>query len=208
MSLFLYHYILITIFAMNKKPTKKQFEEECKKILLGNTIRGIEYGELKCNYDESGNVIEPEPMYFTMYPEVDTLDYSLYIRTDNGFIMITWDNTFVSYGLTMSVLQNNDTITDYEQKWDVTNDEKWGYLIGDCINDFKIQWYGKCPQTFLITTQKPHQIIISASSLDQNTNEVSVLDNNLLVSTNLKLAEDIGLITKHVEKPWYKRLFV
>ena len=85
-------------------------------MFVGQTIRAVVYGELKYFSDEEGNNINPEPYYNTKYPDIDTLDYSIYFKTDGKTICVFWDNTFISYGLQSKQLDFTENTNDHEQK--------------------------------------------------------------------------------------------
>lgn len=183
------------------------YENDCQKIFVGQTICAVIYGEVKYSVKEDEN--SPEPYYKTKYPDIDTLDYSIYFKTDNKTIYVFWDNTFFSYGLKAKPLDLTEEINDYEQKWDVSSDPKWQDFIGQIIIDFKIIWrqvstsnldgtnsiYSTYPQTFKIRTKNGKTIILSASEFkNEEENEVYPLSDNLLVTTNIDLAKQFKLI--------------
>lgn len=116
------------------------YENNCRQMFVEQIIRAVIYGELKYYADEDGNNINPEPSYKTKYEEIDTLDHSIYFKTDDKTIYVFWDNTFICYGLLSKQLDLTETTNDYEQKWDVSNDTKWHEFIGQKITDFKILW--------------------------------------------------------------------
>lgn len=64
------------------------YENDCRQIFVGQVIRAVIYGELKYYADEDGNNINPEPYYKTKYPDIDTLDHSIYFKTDNKTIYV------------------------------------------------------------------------------------------------------------------------
>lgn len=178
-------------------------------MFVGQTIRAIIYGELKYFADEEGNNINPEPYYKTKYPDIDTLDHSIYFKTDNKTIYVFWDSTFISYGLQSKLLDLTETTNDYEQKWDVSADQKWINIIGQRIIDLKIIWeetwtsnldgsnkvYTAYPQTFEIKTDNEESIILSASEFNRNEeNEIYPSMDNLLVTTNTELARQLKII--------------
>ena len=170
-------------------------------MFVGQTIRAVIYGELKYFADEDGNNINPEPYYKTKYPDIDTLDHSIYFKTDGKTIYVFWDNTFFSYGLQSKQLDLTEKTNEYEQKWDVSTDNKWVGFIGQKIVDFKIFWeetwtsnldgtnkvYTTYPQTFEITTENGKSIFITASELKDDKDEFYSQMDNLLVTTNLDL---------------------
>ena len=178
-------------------------------MFVGQIIRAVIYGELKYFADEEGNNINPEPYYKTKYPDIDTLDHSIYFKTDGKTIYVFWDNTFISYGLQSEQIDLTVTTNDYEQKWDVSSDNKWVGFIGQKIVDFKIIWeetwtsnldstnklYTTHPQTFEIKATNGKTIILSASEFkhDEET-EIYPLMDNLLVTTNIDIARQLKLI--------------
>ena len=179
------------------------YENDCRQMLVGLTIRAIIYGEVKYFADEEGNNINPEPCYKTKYPDIDTLDHSIYFKSDNKTIYIFWDNTFVCYGLLSKQLDLTETTNDYEQKWDVSSDSKWQPFIGQKIVDFKILWeetwisnldgtnkvYTTYPQTFEIKMENGKSIFITASELKDSDDEYYSQMDNLLVTTNYELLQ-------------------
>ena len=174
-------------------------------MFVGETIRAVIYGELKYFADEEGNNINPEPYYKTKYPDIDTLDHSIYFKTDGKTIYVFWDNTFISYGLQSKQLDFTENTNDYEQKWDVSTNNKWVDIIGQKIVDFKIIWeetrtsnldgtnkvYTTYPQTFEITTENGKSIFITASELKDGKEEFYSQMDNLLVTTNLDLLKNL-----------------
>ena len=192
------------------------YENDCRQMFVGHTIRAVIYGELKYFTDEDGNNINPEPYYKTKYPDIDTLDHSIYFKTDSKTIYVFWDNTFFSYGLQSTQLDLTETTNDFEQKWDVSTDIKWLDLIGQNIIDFKILWEEvwtsnldgtnkvstTYPQTFEIKTENGQTIILSAAKFKRNEeNEIYLLSDNLLVTTNVDLARQLKLIERQERQP-------
>lgn len=181
------------------------YENDCRQMFVGQTIRAVIYGELKYYTDEEGNNINPEPYYKTKYLDIDTLDYSIYLKTDNKTIYVFWDNTFICYGLQSKLLELTETTNTYEQKWDVSAELKWTNIIGQKIVDFKIVWketwtsnldgsnkvYTTYPQTFEIILENRKSIFVSASELKDNEDEYYSRMDNLLVTTNLDLLKKL-----------------
>jgi hypothetical protein len=178
-------------------------------MFVGQKIRGVIYGEVKYYADEDGNNINPKPYYETKFADIDTLDHSIYFKTDDKTIYVYWDNTFISYGLLSSQIDLDETTNTNEQKWDVSSDPKWADCIGNKIIEFKILWvetwtseldgsnkvYTTYPQSFEIKTDKDKTIIISAAEFQRpNENEIYTLMDNLLVTTNVDLARQLKLI--------------
>ena len=178
-------------------------------MFVGQTIRAVIYGEVKYYADEDGENTNPEPYYRTKYPDIETLDHSIYFKTNKQAINIFWDNTFICYGLQSTQLDLTEETNDYEQKWDVSAETKWAVLIGQQIVDFKIIWEETCtsnldgtnkvystyPQTFEIKTENGQTIIISAAEFKRDEeNEIYPLSDNLLVTTNAELARRLKII--------------
>lgn len=178
-------------------------------MFVGQIIRAVIYGELKYVSDEEGNNINPEPCYKTKYPDIDTLDHSIYLKTDSKAIYVFWDNTFISYGLQSKQLDFTENTNDYEQKWNVSSDSKWIDFIGKKVVDFKIIWeetwtsnhnstnkvFTTYPQTFQITLTNGKTIILSASEFKRDEeSEIYPLMDNLLVTTNIHMARQLKLI--------------
>lgn len=185
------------------------FENECRQIFVGQTIRAVIYGEIKYFADENENNINPEPYFKTKYSDIDTLDYSIYFKTDNKTIYVFWDNTFICYGLQSKQIDLTETTNNFEQKWNVSTDIKWLDFIGQKIVGFKIIWeetwtsnldgsnkvYTTYPQTFEIKTENGKTIILSASEFKgDEENKIYPLMDNLLVTTNIDLARQLKLI--------------
>ena len=185
------------------------YENNCRQIFLGQTIRGVIYGELKYYADDDGNNTNPEPYYKTKFPDIDTLDHSIYFKTGDKTIYVFWDNTFICYGLQTKQIDLTETTNDYEQKWVVSEDTKWVGVIGQKVVAFKILWeetwssnldgsnkvYTTYPQAFEIKTENNITIIISAAEFNRDTeNEIFPLMDNLLVTTNVEFARQIKLV--------------
>jgi len=187
----------------------KNYETVCIQMFVGQTIRAIIYGELKYYPDEEGNNVNPEPFYKTQHSDIDTLDHSIYFKTDEQTIYVFWDNTFISYGLQSQQIDFTEKTNDYEQKWDVSDEAKWLDFVGQKIVDFRIIWnetwtsnmdgsnkvYTTYPQTFEINTENGKTIILSASEFirDKEIEFYPMMD-NLLVTTNVEFAKQIKLI--------------
>ena|SRR6218665_2684838 len=184
------------------------YQDNCRKMFVGETIRGIVYGEISYAFEESDDQVL-EPSYFTKYTDIDTLDHSIYFETNNKTIHVSWDNTFFSYGLFSKEIDLKLTANNYEEKWDVSNEEKWITIIGQKIVDFQINWeevstssidgtnkkFYTYPQTFLLKTENGTTIIVSASEFkDQKQNEIYGMSDNLLVTTNVSLAKELKII--------------
>ena len=189
-------------------------------MFVGQIIRAVIYGELKYYADEDGNNINPEPYYKTKYPDIDTLDHSVYFKTDNKTIYVFWDNTFICYGLLSKQLDLTETTNDFEQKWDVSTDIKWLNFIGQKIVDFKIIWketwtsnldgsnkvYTTYPQTFEIKTENGKLIFITASEMKDGNDEFYSQMDNLLVTTNIDLLKKLEKIEqKNIEEQHSKK---
>lgn len=170
------------------------FENDIRQMFIGQTICSVIYGEVKY-YDENGDNINPKPCYKTKYPDVDTLDHSIYFTMENTSIYIFWDNTFTCYGLKSKQIELTETTNDYEQKWNVSTENKWIDFIGQKITDFKIHWKGEdvkiYPQTFQITTENGKSVFITASELKDSEDEYYSQMDNILVMTNSDLLKQL-----------------
>jgi hypothetical protein len=168
------------------------FEAATREVFIGQTIRGVIYGEVSFE-NEKGDDQLPEPFYKTYYPDIDSLDHSIYFKTDDKTIYVNWDWTFYCFGLAAQLVDFTETTNDYEQKWDVTDQPKWQEVIGDVITDFEIVWeiiwgtegpskpmseivkdkswvYGHCqwtcvfcPMSFIIHTKRNKKILFGAA---------------------------------------------
>ncbi len=186
------------------------FGDTCRQMFIGQVIRKVIYGEVKYFSDEEGKKINPEPYYKTKYSDIDTLDHSVYFKTDSQTIYVHWDNTFASYGLSSRQIELTESTNDYEQKWDVSNETKWTQILGHRITDFKINWKeiwtsnldgsnkvaSTYPQAFLFTLDNEKKVVISAAEFKRdNEDEIYELMDNLLVTTNMELARQLKLIS-------------
>lgn len=177
------------------------YENDCRNMFIGQTICGVIYGEINyCNFDDVNIIVSQEPSYMTKYQDIDTLDHSIYFKTNNKTIYIFWDSTFFSYGLLSKEIDFDETTNDYEQKWDVSKDEKWIRVIGHKIVDFKIIWEkldsdNIYPQAFTLETENKVTIIISASEFKgSEQDKIFGMSDNLLVTMNLDLARELKMI--------------
>lgn len=195
------------------------YENDCRQMFVGQIIRAVIYGELKYYTDEDGNNINPEPSFKTKYEEIDTLDHSIYFKTEDKTIYVFWDNTFICYGLKSKQLDLTETTNDYEQKWDVSNDIKWHGFIGQKITGFKILWketwtsnldgsnkiYTAYPQTFEIIVENGKSIFVLASELKEDIDEYYSQMDNLLVTTNIDLLRKLENIEQqNIDKHNFK----
>jgi hypothetical protein len=191
------------------------YKNDCRQMFVGQTIRAVIYGELKYFADENGNNINPLPYYKSKYPDIDTLDHSIYFKTDNKTVYVFWDNTFTCYGLQSKQLDFAATTNHYEQKWDVSSEPKWIDFIGQKIIDFKILWeeswtsnpdgtnkfYTTYPQTFEIIIETGKSFFITALELKDDEDEYYTQMDNLLVTTNFDLLKQLEIQQqKYVEK--------
>jgi hypothetical protein len=185
------------------------YEIECRKIFVGETIRGVIYGEIKFYFEEDIEDVFSQPSYSTKYPDVDTLEHSIYFQTNNKTIYTFWDSTFFSYGLLSKEIDLKEMPNDYEKKWDVSNAEKWIEIIGKKIIDFRINWEEVFslnldgtkkksyiyPQTFILKTENDQTIILSAAEFKESEqNEIYGMSDNLLVTTNIELAKNLKIL--------------
>ena len=185
------------------------YANNCRSMFVGQTIRAVMYGEVKIFADAEGLDIKAEPHYNTRYSDVDTVDLSVCFKTDDTNVCVFWDNTFICYGLRSKPLDVSATTNDYEQKWDVSAEQKWASVIGHKIVDFNIIWsetwtsnpdgsnkvYTTYPQTFEMQTENGKTIILSASEfICGEADEIYPLMDNILVTTNRDLAKTLKMI--------------
>ncbi|MFD1468586.1 hypothetical protein ACFQ48_10155 [Hymenobacter caeli] len=149
--------------------------------------------------NEEGDNINPGPCYETKYPDVDTLDHSIYFKTDRETIFIYWESTFCSYGVISKLIDFTENTNTYEQKWDVSEETKWTDIVGQKIVDFKIDWKETgildlnrnyhfvtlYPQIFQIKFGNEKMIYITASELKKGEDEYHSMMDNLLVISNI-----------------------
>lgn len=177
------------------------YQDNCYSMFVGQMICSVVYGELQYFLDKEGTSIDFQPYYKTKYSDVDTIDYSIYFKTESKTIHVFWDNTFFCYGLLSRLIEMTEKTNNYEQKWEVSNDEKWLSVIGQKITNFKILWdtwtdinkiQRNNPQTFILELQNGIKILLSACELQEN--ESKPASDNLLVTTNIELAKQLKII--------------
>lgn len=194
---------------MNLTEKHIDYENTCRKMLVGKTISGVIYGEVKYTEDINGNSFKTKPNYKTKFPDIDTLDFSIYLLTEEKTVYFFWDNTFFSYGINSKEIDFTNKTNEYEQQWDVTLNDNWRAFIGCQIVDFEIFWDNVCisdldgtnkecfiyPQTFSIRLDNGYSIIISAAEFDHSKKDILFkLQDNLLVTTNIDLAIQLDII--------------
>ena len=192
---------------MNLTDIHINFENESRQLFVGETILSVTYGEVKYFSEEFENLDELKPFYKTKYPEIDSLDHSIYFKTNKRNICTLWDNTFFSYGLKSFQIECIEKSNEFEQKWNVSENENWINIIGQKIIDFKIIWekietinnensnFTIYPQTFLIHLDNEEIIILSASEFkDSDENEIYPISDNIVVTTNIELAKRLKII--------------
>jgi hypothetical protein len=178
----------------------KNFENDCRRIIVGQTIEGIIYGELRYSDDE--HFQSPITSYYkTKFEEIHTIDNSIYFVTDGKAIHITWDNTFECWGLKAESIDFNDTTNSFQQKWDVTMEPMWRDVINNQIIDFKIYWedfIGEnviLPQAFELTLSNNQQVWISAAQFSDVKDKTAFgISDNLLVTLDKNSARNTLLI--------------
>lgn len=196
---------------MNLTNKHKDFENESRQLFVGDTILSVTYGEVKYFSDEFDNLNELKPFYKTKYSDIDSLDHSIYFRTNKKNICVFWDDTFFQYGLKSTEIECIEKINEFEQKWNVSENENWINVIGQNITDFEIIWekietinsensnFTIYPQTFLIQLENGETIILSASEFkNSDENEIYPISDNIVVTTNLELAKRLKIINREI----------
>jgi hypothetical protein len=114
--------------------TKDQLEFENRfRSLIGRTVNKVEYTEI--SYEPN----HPSPYYPTQFKNLDSVDFSIFLFTDNDNIVeIYWSGRFHQYGIDIKINEPSD-FSDFI-KWDVSVNELWIKFIGTKITDFKISW--------------------------------------------------------------------
>jgi hypothetical protein len=181
------------------------FENHCKQ-LIGLTIIKVEYAEIA--YDELSGKTNPEPYYTTHFPNLDSVDFSIFLHTDNDkLVEIYWDGKFFQYGIGIKINKPSDFLGHI--KWNVSSNDLWKQFIGTAISDIHITWEtvttrevktGKTerfvyPQDIKVSFSNNKNIFISASGfLNQGDKEVCGMLDNLTVTDNEELARQVKMI--------------
>lgn len=116
----------------------KLFAKSIDDLLTGRTILSVEYHGLDPNPERQRG--QPLLDCATQYPEIDTLDYGLILRTDQGHFHITWDATFFQYGVIVTRLPNEDPTPSYGTAIDASHRPLWSPVIGKVILGADITW--------------------------------------------------------------------
>lgn len=172
-----------------------EFEKTCQR-LVGLELQRVVYEELA--YDQHANISPAQPYYITHFPQVHSLDYSVWLySTQQDKVELTWGNSFVSYGIEVKINQLPSTTN--SQKWEVSTDKLWQNLIGLTIQKAYIHWdkLGQevYPQTLVLEFANQQTILISAAQfLDETSQKVYGFSDNLIVTNDMVLAKTIGLL--------------
>lgn len=191
--------------------TEKQiaYENRCRQLLVGQIIRKVIYGEVNYFLDDKENTGHSEPFYHTNDPEIDTVDYGVYLETDHRSVYLFWDQTFSAYGINAKEVELIKDTNIHEQKWDVSSGTIWKDTIGQRIADIQVIWQEievsnlnegsnsrvKYPQTFKVKIENDRFIYMSAAELtDEERFKTWKMADNLLITNDLKLAKQLGII--------------
>ena len=176
--------------------------EKFSQKLIGMTIIKVEYSEI--NYAPTN----PKPNYSTKYKNLDSVDYSIFLHTDNNkLVEIYWDDKFFQFGIGIKINEQSDFSGNI--KWNVSTNELWEKFLGKNIVDINITWEMVIttdektrktknfiyPQDIKITFSNGKNLFISvAGFLDQNDEEVYGMLDNLTVTDNEELAKQVKMI--------------
>lgn len=179
------------------------FEKFARRI-IGLTVLKVEYYEIM--YDQ----IDPTPNYPTHFKNLDSVDYSIFLYTDqDNIIEIYWDEIFHQFGIGLKLNENSDFSGGIT--WGVSNNDLWKQFIGTTISDIQITWEtvtrkeGKSlktegivyPQNIKISFSNDKHIFVSAAGfLNQGEKEVHGMSDNLMVTDNEELARLVKIIYK------------
>lgn len=180
---------------MTHSPTHKDFESKCRQI-IGWTVQKVQYAEIDY-YQEI-----PQRCYKTVYPEIDTVDFSVILSTsDDNEIEFFWDDEFYAYGVGVKI--NEKSVFSGNSKWDVSQEPIWRECIGQKIVDVIIYWDETWVQSVSTGFKRDYtyplalglffsnskQVIVSAGEFkDKNNQTASSGMDNLLVTSNEGLA--------------------
>lgn len=171
------------------------FESKCQQI-IGWTVQKVQYAEIDYFQDN------PQPCYKTVYPEIDTVDFSVIISaSDENEIEFFWHDEFYSYGVGVKV--NEKSVFNGNRKWDVSQEKMWRDYIGQKIVDVMIYWdqtwiethqtgirnYYTYPLALGLIFSSGNKIIISAGEFKDKSFETAYSGmDNLLVTSSEELA--------------------
>jgi len=116
----------------------KSFARSIDDLLAGRTVVSVEYHGLDPNPEKEAGLTLSE--FETRYPEIDTLDYGLILRTDQGHFHITWDSTFYQYGVIVTQLPADDPKPSCGTTIDASHKSLWSPVIGKVIVGADILW--------------------------------------------------------------------
>jgi hypothetical protein len=114
------------------------FARSIDDLLAGRTVLSVEYHGLDPDPENEAGLTLAE--FETRYPEIDTLDYGLMLRTDQGHFHITWDSTFFSYGVIVTRLSDDDPKPSYGTTIEASHRPQSSPLIGKVILGADIIW--------------------------------------------------------------------
>ena len=186
---------------MNLTQKHKDFEIFCQQ-LVGLNIVKVEYSEI--NY----NPIKPEPYYLTNYSNVHSIDYSIFLHTqNNSLVEIFWSSEFFQFGIGLKI--NEKSNFSETLIWEVSELDIWKNIFGQIISNIEIEWDEVSikdesnkiienfvyPQNINITFSSSKMIFVSAAGFitQDNTQVLSALD-NLIVTDNKELAKKLNII--------------
>jgi hypothetical protein len=117
---------------MTYSDNHKDFESKCQQ-LIGWTVQKVQYAEIDYYQDN------PQPCYKTLYPEIDTVDFSVILSTSSdNEAEFFWDDEFYSYGVGVKI--NEKSVFNNNRKWDVSEDTLCRECIGQKIVEVMIYW--------------------------------------------------------------------
>ena len=171
--------------------------------LFGERIVGVDYTELK--YEGA------TPKYFTRFPEIHSIDFSIGLVTSSGLrFELGWDGSFYQYGL--SVVEASASSLSKGRTWNLTDSDLWKSALGSSITNVHLvwedivvkgpKWFQKSkyryPQDLVLTFENRARIAVSAAEfLNESDEEVFGMMDNLLVTNDLVLAENVGILRKN-----------
>ena len=187
---------------MNLSQEHIDFEAKLKNC-IGITLNEVEY--LEINYQEE----KPEPFYKTLFDEIDTVDFSIIFHTDKEKVEFYWDGQFYQYGIGFRL--DSDSEIASGKKCTVSQTSLWKKFIGQKITEINLTWEEVStfeqnsrkskkliyPQDLRIDFSNGKSIFISAAGfLNEDDKEVMGLLDNLTVTDNELLAQQVKMMNK------------
>lgn len=179
----------------------KDFEMLCQQ-LVGLNISKAEYSEINYKPDK------PEPNYLTNYSNIHSVDYSIFLHTQNhSFVEIFWSGEFFQFGIGIKI--NEKSNFSETMLWDVSELDIWKNIIGQIISKIEIECEELStkdesnkiienfvyPQNIKITFSNFNKIFISAAGfISQDDEQVFGMLDNLIVTDNEELAKKLNII--------------